>query len=287
MNFKLKIIGSFIFLLSVLFLSCYKDKMENVENLNHNVIMVLGHRGMGVMYQIPGNTAESVMPAIGIGCDGCELDIQMTKDSVLVLFHNKVLDGNTTMSGKVSDYNWDELKMAKYIALKNNVYVQSVESLFDKIPNITNYYFSFDCKIDYSEASSKQYMERLFRAINRFCEKYKMKENIFIEGTYYSLQTAKEQGLTNKFFLSEGDIEERIANADSLGYFGIGCSLPGISVAQVELAHQKGLYVMMWEIGSENDNYQAVIRNVDIVQTDKPISMLKLFDRYNYDYQLP
>ena len=48
---------------------------------------------MGITSQFPINTFESINSALALGADGSEVDIQMTKDSVLVLFHNRKLVG--------------------------------------------------------------------------------------------------------------------------------------------------------------------------------------------------
>jgi hypothetical protein len=37
---------------------------------------------------------------------------------------------------------------------------------------------------------------------------------------------------------------------------------------------------MMWGMQTNAENKEAISKNPDIVQTDKPIEMLKMFDRY-------
>lgn len=44
---------------------------------------------------------------------------------------------------------------------------------------------------------------------------------------------------------------------------------------------------MMWGAKSDAGNKQAIRLNPDFLQTDKPIPMLMLFDRFNYDYKIP
>ena len=45
-----------------------------------------------------------------MGVDIVELDIAMTRDSVLVLMHDETIDRTTTGSGRVSDYTLEQLK---------------------------------------------------------------------------------------------------------------------------------------------------------------------------------
>ena len=44
-----------------------------------------------------------------LDADGVEVDVQMTKDSVLVLFHDAFLNDATNFSGCIHDYNFSDL----------------------------------------------------------------------------------------------------------------------------------------------------------------------------------
>lgn len=45
-----------------------------------------------------------------MGVDIVELDIAMTRDSVLVLMHDETIDRTTTGSGRVSDYTLEQIE---------------------------------------------------------------------------------------------------------------------------------------------------------------------------------
>jgi glycerophosphoryl diester phosphodiesterase len=75
--------------------------------------LVYGHAGTTIhpeLWVYPANTKESVLYALdALGAEGVEIDIQMTRDSVLVLFHDQFLDGVSTKTGCVAHYNFSEL----------------------------------------------------------------------------------------------------------------------------------------------------------------------------------
>ncbi len=79
-------------------------------------IKVLGHAGISLHRDraiFPANSFESIKYAIDIlDADGVEVDVQMTKDSILVLYHDKFLDFSTNFSGCVSQYTYNEIKEA-------------------------------------------------------------------------------------------------------------------------------------------------------------------------------
>src|ERR1043166_8044350 len=91
-------------------LSCSRDKMlSDVNNLNGNTISAFGHGGMGEGFKFPIDSWESLEPVLRIGADGSEMDVQMTKDSVLVLYHHQKLEHGTLCSGTLNDHLWSEI----------------------------------------------------------------------------------------------------------------------------------------------------------------------------------
>lgn len=65
------------------------------------------HRGASGYY--PENTMLSFEKAIELGCSGIETDVQMTKDGVLVLIHDEMVNRTTDGAGFVKDYTYSDL----------------------------------------------------------------------------------------------------------------------------------------------------------------------------------
>ncbi len=70
-------------------------------------VVVVAHRGDWRNH--PENSLAAIESAIRMGVDVMELDLKMTKDSVLVLSHDATLDRMTTGHGPISDYTYAEL----------------------------------------------------------------------------------------------------------------------------------------------------------------------------------
>ncbi|MBK7588186.1 MAG: hypothetical protein IPI22_07545 [Bacteroidetes bacterium] len=271
--------------IGLLFTACNKEASLSDDTYTGSKVMILGHRGMGTGYYKPHNTLDAILPVLGIGADGSEMDIQLTKDSVLVLFHDYNLSPMTTCNGSIYQQNWEEVKQCKYYSLHNNVFVNSVENLFSQIPNLTNMYFSFDSKIDGAAPDFQLYQKQFLRAIQRLCIKYQMSEHVMIEGDINLLLQAQSLGLTNKLFLSADLSLQSIEDAYNNHFAGISASINSLG-AQVPLAHQKGLLVMAWSPNNYSQK-ETLSRQVDIIQSDDPMSLLKLLNRYNYEYIIP
>lgn len=69
---------------------------------------VYAHRGYSGRY--PENTMLAFREAVKTGCDGIELDVQLTKDGQVVVFHDETLERVTGVKGNVRDFTLEELK---------------------------------------------------------------------------------------------------------------------------------------------------------------------------------
>ena len=70
-------------------------------------IVVASHRGDWRNY--PENSIPAIESVIRMGVDIMELDVKMTKDSVLILMHDKTIDRMTNGKGRVCDITYDSL----------------------------------------------------------------------------------------------------------------------------------------------------------------------------------
>lgn len=69
---------------------------------------VYAHRGYSGKF--PENTMLAFREAEKTGCYGIELDVQTTKDGVVVIIHDETLDRVSDRTGYVRDYTYEELK---------------------------------------------------------------------------------------------------------------------------------------------------------------------------------
>ncbi len=84
-----------------------KEKIEHLNNPSDKYILIASHRGD--WRNAPENSVQAIKNCIEMGIDIVEVDVRMTKDSVLVLMHDATIDRTTTGKGKVSDWTLDSL----------------------------------------------------------------------------------------------------------------------------------------------------------------------------------
>ncbi len=252
--------------ISCLTISCSKEEKYNIVTIN-NKIYVLGHGGMGVgKAQYPLDTYESIQMAISMGADGSEFDVQITKDSVLVCFHDKYLEDATFGSGEIYTKNWAEIKDAEYKGTPyTNYKICSIDWLLANI-DANNYKFTFDIKFNNPDQSAAN-RDVFQRALLRLIDKYNIGKSITIESPsadFLESLNAKNNDL-NLFIYTEAD--EALTIAKELGLKGITVKAQEISVDQITDAHNYGLMVAVFSTTRRNHD-EVIRKNVDIIQTD-------------------
>lgn len=103
---------------------------------------VIAHRGGGQNF--PENTLLSFSKSLEMGCDALELDVQVTKDGVVVVYHPDDLKQWTNGSGSISEYNWEEIahlnagynfKLEESYPFRNlNLKIPKLEEVLNEFP---------------------------------------------------------------------------------------------------------------------------------------------------------
>jgi len=99
---------SFVYVLLVIYMiSEAEQHIEESESLEQNVY-IIAHRGASGY--APENTMASFEKAVELKADYIEMDIQMTKDGELVVFHDFDVSRTTNGSGAIKNFSLKDLK---------------------------------------------------------------------------------------------------------------------------------------------------------------------------------
>lgn len=83
-------------------------------------VFVVAHRGD--WRYAPENSLAAIEHSIAVGVDVVELDLQLTRDSVLIVMHDATLNRTTTGKGRVADWTLDSIRTLK---LKNGCSIRT------------------------------------------------------------------------------------------------------------------------------------------------------------------
>lgn len=97
---------------------------EKILSGDTSEVLVVAHRGD--WRYAPENSIAAIEHSIAVGVDIVELDLQLSKDSVLFVIHDSKLERTTTGKGRISDWTADSLRTLK---LKNGAGIRTMHSL--------------------------------------------------------------------------------------------------------------------------------------------------------------
>ncbi|MFP3323344.1 glycerophosphodiester phosphodiesterase [Planococcus sp. SIMBA_160] len=126
-----------------------KDEQHSAL-LDEDAFLLIAHRGASAI--APEHTLASYQLAVDMDADYIEIDLQMTKDGVLVALHDDTVDRTTDGSGKVAEMDLADIKKldagswfnaenpdrakAEYVGIQ----VPTLEEIFTAFGVSTNYY---------------------------------------------------------------------------------------------------------------------------------------------------
>ncbi|MDX1445348.1 glycerophosphodiester phosphodiesterase family protein [Lishizhenia sp.] len=158
-----------VFVLLVLF-GCAKSNPQIVKIPSFKNVVFLGHKGAGNFgvygSEFHENTMNSAMFSLQ-KVDGCEVDVQITKDTLLVLHHDVYTKVDSI---NIFDLTFDSLRTV-YNNRKDPVTLQALaEKIHGK--GLTKKYLSLDCKFLYNPkvihtfSSSEKFRKSLVKRLN-------------------------------------------------------------------------------------------------------------------------
>lgn len=123
---------------------------EETTAVNQDDFLIIGHRGASGY--APEHTIESYQLAKKMGADYLEIDLQETKDGILVAMHDSKVDRTTDKTGFVKEYTLKELKKLdagswfneensnKVNENYNGLQVPTLEEVLNEFGDRENYY---------------------------------------------------------------------------------------------------------------------------------------------------
>ncbi|MCI2082361.1 MAG: glycerophosphodiester phosphodiesterase family protein [Bacteroidales bacterium] len=91
-----------------------RKTIADIHNPKTKDVIVISHRAD--WRNFPENSIPAIESSIAMGVDMVEIDLKMTKDSVLVLMHDKTVDRTTNGHGEVSDLTYAEISQLNLVS---------------------------------------------------------------------------------------------------------------------------------------------------------------------------
>ena len=131
---------------------------EKLFSCDESSVIVCAHRGD--WRNFPENSLAAIDNAIKMGVDIVELDVHMTKDSVLILMHDPKLDRTTTGKGLISETNIEDIKKLK---LKNGCNIRTIHN----VPTLEEALMHAKGKIMINLDKADRYFDKVFELLEK------------------------------------------------------------------------------------------------------------------------
>ena len=234
---------------------------------------VTAHRGASKA--APENTMPAFEAAIESGADYIELDVQLTKDGELVVFHDDNIKRTTNGNGILTNMTYDELQ--KYSA---GSWFKDDGSFDDvKIPKLSEVLelVGHDILLNI-EIKSHGNVKATAEKVVELVEEYDIGSSCYITSfSYQALKKVKElqpkikTALIANIAPSTVYSQMKYIDAVSMNYLFVNSSV-------VNYAHHSGKKVFVWTVDRSGEMKKMMALGVDNIITNRPEKCLEVVD---------
>jgi glycerophosphoryl diester phosphodiesterase len=275
----------------------------------HRRPLIFGHRGVPEEYQE--NTMSGFRRAIELGLDGIELDIFLTRDKKLVVFHDINIERLTGERGLVNEMTWDQLRELdikqaidvgdRIIDYGKTEKISLLEDVLEEIrgkliPIIEIKSYEFDYRQRHTGTELAKLLHRMGLTKNVAVTSYNFWPLLYLERTCPHINS----GFTcSPDMVPGGSLRHHLMESSLLGKL-IGSTFTNMGLNMfdentIEKVHQRGLAIGAWTIFSQDRKWLGVwlneekemqyIRNlsgrgIDYFITDNPIRLRNIINGF-------
>ncbi len=261
--------------------------------LAHDRPLLFAHRGGAAL--APENTLPAFLNGVRLGADALELDVRLTADSQVVVFHDETLERTTNGSGKVRDYTLAELKQldagyhfssdegATYPYRDQNVTIPTLAEVYAEFPAQL---INIDIKDPLPEAA-----EQLATVIEEAGASDRTIVGSFHGDilTYFrtlapTVATSAGKGEVQSFYLFNlfglGRLHRPLADAYQIPTSSGAAQLD--TARFIQNAHRLNQAVHYWTIDDPDEMRRLLEIGADGIMTDRPDLALEVFQELGY-----
>jgi glycerophosphoryl diester phosphodiesterase len=244
-----------------------------VDALGHEgPVTVTAHRGFH--QRAPENTAAAVREAIAVGADFAEIDVQISKDGVLVVTHDSDFSRMAGVARKVWDLTYAEIRAIPLGAKAAPEFRNEPAPTLEEILALAHDRIRLNIELKYYRGSQPRLAERVVAAI----QASQMTNQVVIQCLEY------EPLLEVKRFAPEIPIgylmSVNAAHPGRLKANFLSVELKRVTGAFVQSAHRRGQQVFVWTVNAAADMDRMIDLGVDDLITDEPVEALRRVRAY-------
>ena len=265
-----------VIFLSPAILSCRKDpSLYRVKNLSGNKVNVFGHGGMGMMHRYPMNSSASLEECVSAGADGVEMDVRMSADDELFLFHDASLEAASGCNGSVEQTPGQSLSLCSYKGPGSHRLEKLRDFLVQHVSG--DLLFALDCKMPDVFLTNGR-MELFADSLGSLVGRLGLAARVKVESQYpWFLRLVKERSPGSETYLYCDDFQVALDVSATQPLDGITIDREKITPSQVYESQNAGLKVTLFNTRTEAQNLRALLMNPDNIQTDRVKHLVEVY----------
>lgn len=231
---------------------------------------VVAHRGFWKTEGAAQNSIASLTKAADIGCFGSEFDVHMTRDNVLVVNHDRTIQGIT-----IQKSSYEELRS---LQLKNGEPLPTLEQYLSKGKELEPLRLVLEIKSHETATRENQVVDAILRMVKRM--RLKKRVDYISFSRHVCKRLAKKAPRASVTYL-EGDLSPQ--EVKRLRFDGIDYEQKVLRSHPewISECHRLGLTVNVWTVNNEEDIRYFVEQGVDLITTNEPIATQQIINEKN------
>lgn len=233
---------------------------------------VMAHRGLSA--DAPENTLYAFSDAISVGADFIELDVQQTRDGVLVVMHDSNLKRTTGVNKDIWDVDYADIQNLDAGSWFDPAYANA------RIPTLeeTLQFVDKRAKLNIEIKPTKHGSDTLEQDVAELITRYQYTDACYVTSfSYGSLKKVKEVNpeIRTGYLMSVayGQFYSlKYADAFSLNKVFVTSQV-------VNAAHQQGKQIFAWTVNSMSEVRSLCNLHVDSIITDDPVMVQNVISR--------
>lgn len=233
---------------------------------------VMAHRGLSA--DAPENTLYAFSDAISVGADFIELDVQQTRDGVLVVMHDSNLKRTTGVNKDIWDVDYADIQNLDAGSWFDPAYANA------RIPTLeeTLQFVDKRAKLNIEIKPTKHGSDTLEQDVAELITRYQYTDACYVTSfSYGSLKKVKEANpeIHTGYLMSVayGQFYSlKYADAFSLNKVFVTSQV-------VNAAHQQGKQIFAWTVNSMSEVRSLCNLHVDSIITDDPVMVQNVISR--------
>jgi glycerophosphoryl diester phosphodiesterase len=259
-------------------IGCKGPEKLSTHNLFGGEILTVVHGCGGFetyRNNMPPNTLETLERSLAEGADAIEMDVQMTADSHLVLFHDSQLDSKTTCHGCIHAKTLAEIQQCRYktrngptdgdypIPLLDSALAR-IAAAQRKVLAFVNTKHGTPC-----EPAGDAFPDLFARQVAAHVAKSGLKDQALVESLDASfLDRVYHADSSLQLLFDDENFERGLAAVRTHNFVGLVISNGIVTEAQVKEAHKDGYWLGIWGVKVISGCRTAIAKGPEFIMTD-------------------